>query len=135
MILSDPDRFFESCLTGWGAARLSDFPAGPLAAYRAAWSDPATVAQMCHDYRAAHRANLADDTADAGSRIGCPALVLWGRDGVMGRLYDVAATWAPLCADLTAEAVPGGHFFIDTDPAGTASRLAAWLARQRPFSA
>jgi haloacetate dehalogenase len=131
LIGHDPDHFFEAGLLGWGAARVEDFAPAQLAAYRAAWRDPETIAQMCHDYRAALRADLADDSADIGARIAAPALVLYGADGAMGRLYDVPKTWTGKCRTMVADALPGGHFFVDTAPTATAERLLGFLARHR----
>ncbi len=121
----DPDGFFEACLLGWGGAALSDFPA--LDDYRAAWRDPAAIAGMCADYRATLFVDRALDAADAGRRVGCPALVLYGADGAMARLYDVAATWRDHLADLRAEAMPGGHFLVDQAPGPVAETLAEFL--------
>lgn len=129
MIAADPDAFFQTCLLGWGRARIEDFDAAQLAAYRAAWRRPEVIAGMCRDYRAALTADLADDRADAGTGVAAPALVLWGRDGAMGRMYDVAAAWAAPCPMLEAAALPGGHFFPDERPADVAGRLLAFLAR------
>ena len=127
MIGYDPDGFFETCLAGWGGAGLSAFDADALAAYRAAWRDPAVVAGMCNDYRAALEVDRAHDTADLGRRVGCPALVLYGAEGVMTRLYDVPATWADRLSDMRAKAIPGGHFFIDEAPQATAGALLRFL--------
>jgi haloacetate dehalogenase len=127
MIGADPDAFFESCLTGWGAAGLAAFDTGQLDAYRAAWRDPATIAAMCDDYRAALAHDMADDAADAGRRIFCPALVLWGAGGAMARHYDMAAVWAPHLARMETAALPGGHFFPDTAPGATVRALQAFL--------
>lgn len=126
MIGADPDAFFESCLTGWGAAALAAFDADRLAAYRAAWRDPDTIAAMCNDYRAALIHDAADDAADADRTVDCPALVLWGADGAMARHYDIAATWAPRLTAMRAAALPGGHFFPDTASAATADALATF---------
>lgn len=128
MILADPDRFYESCLLGWGGARLADFDPGQLAAYRAAWRDPATTRAMCDDYRAAIRYDYDLDAADLDRRVACPALVLYGAKGAMAQAYDVPATWADRLADMRAQAIPGGHFFIDTAPAATARALRDFLA-------
>ncbi len=128
LIAADPDYYFESCLTGWGATRLADFAPDQLAAYRESWRRPAVIAAMCDDYRAALEVDFADDTADLHRRIPCPTLVLWGGDGAMGRAFDVAATWAERCADLRGQALPGGHFFIDTHPGETVAALRAFLA-------
>ncbi|MGI1663193.1 alpha/beta fold hydrolase [Palleronia sp. KMU-117] len=123
----DPDHFFEACLLGWGGARLGDFDAGALAAYRAAWRDPATIAGMCADYRAALTVDFADDAADLERRVACPALVLWGAEGVMARRFDIAATWAGRLEDMRAAACPGGHFFVDLYPDETAAALGGFL--------
>ncbi|MBC7140940.1 MAG: alpha/beta hydrolase [Rhodobacteraceae bacterium] len=127
MILADPDRFFEACLLGWGGARLADFDPGQLAAYRAAWRDPATVGAMCDDYRAALRHDFDLDAADLPRRVPCPALVLYGAKGAMAQAYDVPATWADRLTDMRAAAIPGGHFFIDTAPEATARALLDFL--------
>ena len=86
---------------------------------------------MCHDYRAALVADMADDAADLGARVTVPALVLWGADGAMARLFDMAAVWAGKCADVETAALPGGHFFIDSAPGETAEGILGFLARRR----
>ena len=127
MIGADPDHFYEACLLGWGGARLSDF--AEIEAYRAAWREPATIAGMTNDYRAALAVDFGLDAADLGRQVTCPALVLWGRDGAMARFYDVGETWAPRLARMETGAIPGGHFFIDQSPGETAEALLAFLGR------
>jgi haloacetate dehalogenase len=127
MIGHDPDAYFESCLLGWGSARLSDFDPGALSAYRAAWRDPETIRGMCADYRAALRYDFDDDAADLGTQVRCPSLVLFGADGAMAQAYDVPATWADRLADMRNEGIPGGHFFIDQAPDPTADALLRFL--------
>ncbi len=127
MIGHDPDGFHESCLLGWGGARLSDFDAAQMASYRAAWRDPETIRGMCNDYRATLAHDFHLDAADPGARIHCPALILYGAQGAMARLFDVPATWAPKCTDWQARAVSGGHFFVDTNPDETLDALTAFF--------
>jgi haloacetate dehalogenase len=126
MIGADPDHFFEACLLGWGGATLADFPA--IDTYRAAWRKPEVIAGMCHDYRAGVGIDLEHDAADAGRVLDIPALVLWGADGVMARHFDVEAVWRERLSKMRAEAVPGGHFFVDQHPAKVAALLTAFLA-------
>lgn len=128
MIGADPDLFFESCLAGWGAARLEDFDPEQLAQYRAAWRQPQAIAGMCNDYRAAIDLDLALDTADLKRRLGMPCLVMWGENGAMGKRFDVAASWAQRFTGVRAAPVPGGHFFVDTAPEATARALDAFFA-------
>jgi len=127
MIGHDPDAYFQSCLLGWGGARLTDFDPGQLAAYRAAWRDPDTIRGMCNDYRAALDHDVTDDACDLNQRIACPFLVLYGADGAMARQYDVAATWEAKALETQAQAMPGGHFFPDTAPKSTLAALSAFF--------
>ncbi|QJF51429.1 alpha/beta fold hydrolase [Roseobacter ponti] len=129
LIGHDPDAYFESCLLGWGAAQLSDFNPGALAAYRHAWRNPETIRSMCADYRAALQVDFDLDAADLDRRVTCPSLVLFGAQGAMAQAYDVAATWADRLSDLSAQPVPGGHFFIDQNPAETLAALRPFLSR------
>lgn len=130
MIEADPDSFYTSCLLGWGGASLADFDAGALAHYRAAWRAPAQIHATCNDYRAAIDVDIGHDAedAEAGRKVTCPALVLYGADGAMARAFDVPATWAPCLTDMRAAALPGGHFFPDQFPDETAQALQRFLA-------
>ena len=127
MIAADPDAFYESCLLGWGGGDLDDFDAKALNAYRAAWHRPEAIEAMCNDYRAAIDVDFALDTTDLDRRVSCPALVLYGADGVMARAYAVASTWSERLADMRCDTVLGGHFFIDKHPKITAQRLLSFL--------
>lgn len=128
MIAVDPDSYYESCLLGWGGAQLTDFNATQLAQYRTAWHDPETRRGMCNDYRATLTCDMADDSVDATARITCPTRILYGASGAMAKHYDVPATWAPKCTQMTAHALPGGHFFPDTAPQATTRILQDILA-------
>ena len=125
MIGADPDHFFEACLLGWGGAKLDDFP--EIATYRAAWRDPETIGGMCHDYRAGVGIDLEHDAEDAGRVLDMPSLVLWGANGVMAKHFDVEAIWRERLSDMRAEAVPGGHFFVDQSPEVVLDLLAQFL--------
>lgn len=128
MIGQDPDYFFETCLTGWGGAEIEDFDAEALFAYRQSWRWPDCIHAMCNDYRAALDLDVMHDGIDLGRQLTCPALVLYGSDGVMARLYDVPATWADRLADMRALPIPGGHFFPDLNPGDTTRALKGFLA-------
>lgn len=130
MIGNDPDFFYETCLVGWGSARLADFDPEMLAAYRRAWRDPAMIHASCSDYRAAATIDLDHDAADLDRKVTCPTLVLYGADGAMARLFDLPAQWRRRCADVAAASLPGGHFFIDQLPEQTATLVGDFLDRQ-----
>ena len=127
LIGNDPDFFYETCLAGWGATRLSDFDAEMLADYRRCWHDPAMIHGSCSDYRAAATIDLAHDGADLGRQVACPALALWGTKGLMHQHFDLSAQWAKRCAKLRTATVPGGHFFVDQLPTETARILTDFI--------
>lgn len=130
MIGYDPDTYFESCLAGWGGG-LNGFDENALAAYRVAWRDPECIRTMCNDYRAAIDVDFDLDATDLGRTIDCPALVLYGAEGVMGRSYDVAATWVDRLSNMQAHGLPGGHFFPDTHPDETTKALTDFLVPKK----
>ncbi len=127
MIGLDPDFFYETCLVGWGAAKITHFDAQQLAEYRRCWRDPAMIHGSCADYRAATTIDLEHDSDDLTRKIQCPALALWGAGGVMNKLFDMEAEWQKRCANLQTATVPGGHFFPDQYPAETAAVLREFL--------
>lgn len=127
LIGADPDLYFESCLLGWGSAKLEDIDPVALAAYRSAWRRPDVIRGMCNDYRAALEVDFDLDATDLGRRVRCPSLVMYGADGAMAQAYDIPVTWADRCDEMQAVGIRGGHFFPDTAPAETAQALLSFL--------
>lgn len=130
LIGNDPDFFFETCLVGWGAAKLEDFDADMLAEYRRAWRTPGMIHGSCSDYRAAASVDLDADRADADRKVRCATLVLYGAAGVMAALFDIPAEWRKRCARVTGARIAGGHFFVDQHPEESAAVLLEFLDRQ-----
>jgi haloacetate dehalogenase len=131
LIGNDPDFFYETCLTGWGAAKLSDFDAGMLAEYRRCWRDAKAIHGSCSDYRAAASIDLEHDADDLERQVTCPTLVFYGAYGVMARLFGIPAEWRKRCASVTEASLPGGHFFVDQFPDETARILLEFLRAPR----
>lgn len=129
LIGNDPDYFFETCLVGWGAAKISDFDPEMMAAYRAAWRNPEMIHGSCSDYRAAASIDLQHDAQDIDVRIARPTLVFFGANGQMAKLFDIPAEWAARCLRMEQASLPAGHFFIDQFPVETASTLRSFLKR------
>ena len=129
MIGLDPDYFFETCLTGWGKMALEDFDPAKLGEYRRCWQNPGMIHGSCADYRAAASIDLEHDGADLAVKVACPALVFWGANGLMGKLFDMQPEWEKRLADVSTATLPSGHFFPDQYPAETADKLLAFLKR------
>ena len=127
MIGADPDFFYETCLLGWGGAKLADFDAEQLADYRRCWRKTSMIAGSCGDYRAAASVDLLNDQADIALTVACPSLVFYGENGVMNKLYDIGEQWRKRLANVTTASLPGGHFFPDQRPQETARILLAFI--------
>ena len=123
----DPDFFYETCLLGWGATKLSDFDQEMLADYRRAWRNPEMFHGSCSDYRAAASIDLDHDAADIDRKVQCPALAFYGSQGAMAKLFDIPAQWRKRCSALHDASLPGGHFFVDQFPDQTARILLEFL--------
>lgn len=127
LIGADPDFFYETCLVGWGAAKLEDFDSAQLEAYRQAWRDPAAIHGSCSDYRAAATIDLEHDAADLERKVEAPLLAFYGVDGLMAKLFDIPAEWRRRAANVRRASLPGGHFFPDILPEEAADVLVAFL--------
>jgi len=125
LIGADSDWYVERTLGSWGGGY---FDPAAVAAYQAAFRDPATLHAACEDYRAAASIDLEHDRADAGKGIACPLLVLWGGRGVVARTYDVLATWREKASDVRGQPIDGGHFLPEERPAETLAALRGFLA-------
>jgi haloacetate dehalogenase len=93
---------------------------------------PAMIHASCEDYRASAGIDLEHDRADraAGRRLALPLHVLWGAQGVVGRLFDPLALWREVADDVSGQALDGKHFLAEERPAETLAALAAFLGRQ-----
>ncbi len=120
---SNPDLFYETCLTGWGAVGLSDFDDGLLAGYRRCWRDADRIHGSCSDCRAAAAVDLAQDEADIKRNVECPTLALCGCNGVMHGLFEMEAAWRERCRDLASATLPDGHILVGQFPEQTAGIL------------
>jgi haloacetate dehalogenase len=83
---ADPEYFIRKKLAKTKQG-LSFFDEAALAEYIRCFKNPATIHAMCEDYRATFGVDLAMDTSDfeAGRKVECPVLLLWGATGGVGR--------------------------------------------------
>jgi haloacetate dehalogenase len=126
LIGAAPDYFLDRTLGAW--SRTQDvFTDEALAEYRRCFRKPETIHAACEDYRAAARIDLEHDAADAGKRIGCPLLVLWGAKGIVGRMFDPLAAWREKAGDVRGKAIDCGHFIPEERPEETLDALRAFL--------
>ena len=122
---ADPDYFIEKKLAKT-AQGLSFFDPQALAEYKRYFRNPATIHAMCEDYRATHGVDLDMDSKDfaAARKINCPALLLWGATGGVGRNHEPEEIWRRYASDIRGtKALPCGHYLSEEAPDETYQEL------------
>lgn len=120
----------EAFLRNWAfAGAIPDAISEPVfAEYLRCFANPGTLHAMCEDYRAAATIDLEHDKADLDKKVRCPVLALWGSQGAMGALYDVAATWRERASEVHGKALSGGHYLPEQSADELHAALAPFLA-------
>lgn len=132
MIAPDPGGWLRGCLSRWSMGNEAAFDPAVVADYVRCFSDPEAIRASCDDYRAAAGIDLIHDAADAGQRIRCPLLVLWGAKGFVGRNYDVLALWREKAVDVTGTGLPCGHFLPEEAPQAVAEEVLRFFGPMLP---
>jgi haloacetate dehalogenase len=130
LMSADPEYFIRRKLAKTKQG-LSFFDEAALAEYIRCFKNPATVHAMCEDYRATFGVDLDLDTKDfdAGRKVACPVLLLWGATGGVGRHHDAMAVWPRYAADIRAgKALSCGHYLADEAPDETYRELRNFFA-------
>jgi haloacetate dehalogenase len=125
LINAAPEVWFKAHTTR-GPKSEELFHPEALADYLAAARNPDTIRGICEDYRAAASIDLEHDrtSREAGVRIQCPLLVLWGAKGKIGKWYDALAIWRRYCAnELTGGPVASGHYLAEEAPGEVIQRF------------
>jgi haloacetate dehalogenase len=127
MMGADPDWFIEKKLAKTKQG-LSFFDPDALAEYKRCFRNPKTIHAICEDYRATFGVDLEMDSKDfeAGRRIECPVLLLWGATGGVGRNHQPgpAEIWQNYAANIVgAKALPCGHYLSEEAPQETTAAL------------
>ncbi|NCB55825.1 MAG: alpha/beta hydrolase, partial [Epsilonproteobacteria bacterium] len=114
----DPAFFIHFNLTNKvGPKAAKRFPKEVLDDYIRCYADPACVHGICEDYRASASIDLEHDKVDRAKRIKTPLLVLWGADGVVGKIWNVLEGWKQYADNVSGFAVPEcGHFVPEEQP-------------------
>ncbi|MGE0022783.1 MAG: alpha/beta fold hydrolase [Hyphomicrobium sp.] len=125
MIVNNTHDYIRRTIASWCKTEGA-FDEAILRHYVEAFFDPAAIHAACEDYRAAASIDLIHDAESdaAGARIAAPLLALWGSRGVVGRQFDVLATWREKsAASVTGHAVDCGHFLPEEAPEATLKAL------------
>lgn len=129
LIAGDPRAFMEQILVGL-TNEAQVFDPRALDCYLAASANPAAVTAMCECFRAGITSDMGHDTADrdAGRKIECPTLVMWGTNGVVGRHFDVQEIWSRWVTAPAFAPMPSGHFIPEEAPTASLDALTSFLS-------
>ncbi|RBP22265.1 haloacetate dehalogenase [Marinobacter pelagius] len=129
MIGLDPDYYLREKLRRWSAPGAT-FDPETVGDYVRCFSAPEAIHASCEDYRAAATVDLDHDRADrdAGRKVTCPLLVLWGKEGFVNRTYDVLSVWRDYGADVHGKALECGHFLPEEAPESVIDELRRFFA-------
>ena len=100
-LLEGKERYYiDKKLTKMGIGK-GGFTPETLAEY-ARCCTPENLHAVCEDYRAGATVDFEMDKADfeAGRRIGCPTLVIWGEQSHTEKMFDPREAWPPYAANI-----------------------------------
>ena len=116
---------------GRGKSGLKHFSPAAQREYIRCFRDPRTIHATCEDYRAAAIIDLVHDRKDLRRKIRMPVLVLWGKQGVIERMFDPLKDWREVARNVTGHALDCGHFLPEEKPQQVLSELRRFVARQQ----
>jgi haloacetate dehalogenase len=130
----DSDGFHTQLMSRWAAPGF-EFNSEAMSAYLRAMRDPKTIQATCEDYRAGATLDPEYDAADrdAGRKIACPMLFLWGGARGFGGPQGGASpldVWRDWCAaEVTGGAIDCGHFLPEEAPDEVVAQLLKFLVQ------
>ena len=116
---------------GRGQGGLKHFSKQAQREYIRCFRDPRTIHATCEDYRAAASIDLEHDRKDLRPKLRMPVMVLWGKQGVIERMFKPLRDWREVAADVQGRALDCGHFLPEEKPAAVLAELRRFLARKQ----
>ena len=128
MIGANVEYFIRHTLAAWARPGFT-FDERAMAEYVQAFRRAEVVHGTCEDYRAGATVDDQDDAADlqAGHKIGCPLLALWGELSGFSK-GDRLAVWRNWASNVRGGPVESGHFLPEEAPEATLAQLLPFLA-------
>ena len=121
----DPEYFIRhNLLKKVGPNTTNMFSEDVIQEYIRHYSDPACIHAICEDYRASATIDLEHDEVDRARTITTPLLVLWGKDGVVGNIWNILEGWKKFASDVSGFGLEDcGHFVPEEKPEVVLSAL------------
>ncbi len=112
---------------GRGPGGIGVFDGNALKEYVRAFRDPRTIHATCEDYRAAAGIDLIHDRKNSRQKLEMPVLVLWGRHGVIEKMFRPLSDWREVAGDVRGRSLDCGHFLPEEAPAQVLRELRRFL--------
>jgi haloacetate dehalogenase len=124
LIGHDPEFYLRHLLDRWAGDREA-LDAAAVAEYVRHFRKPSVIEATCEDYRAGMSADLDHDRADrdAGRKIRCPTLILWGRRYLSTKTRSPLEVWRNWATDVLEISLDCGHFVMEEQPEACADAL------------
>ncbi|MEU3845120.1 alpha/beta hydrolase [Streptomyces sp. NPDC028635] len=122
VINADPDAWYRGDPRTMGRENHDEF--------RAATRNPEVVRAMLEDYRAGLTVDRRHEEEDraAGTRIRCPALILWSLRDDLEQLYgDPLRIWRTWATDVRGHGIDSGHHVAEQAPEDLTAALGDFL--------
>ncbi len=116
-------------MVGRAEPDLSAFDPAAVKEYARVFKDPKAIHASCEDYRAAGTIDLEHDRKDRRRKLKMPMLALWGKRGVIERLFNCLADWREVAADVRGKALDCGHFVPEEKPKETLKEIRNFIAQ------
>lgn len=131
LIGADPEYFLRSSIESWAGDAGAVTPKA-WAEYIRCFSDPETIRATCDCYRAGATIDceIDEENREAGDKIACPLLVLWGDRGGKWDSERMMNTWRKWASDVRGQGVPGGHFCPEEAPDETLKALVRFFGEE-----
>jgi haloacetate dehalogenase len=128
MIAVDPQHYITSVM-GSRHAGLSAFAPAAMAEYLRCAQLPGWAEGICEDYRAAATIDLEHDreSRQAGEKVRCPLLVLWGAHGVVAQCFDTLNIWRKYAVNVRGNTAPCGHYIPEEAPEALLAQINQFL--------
>jgi haloacetate dehalogenase len=129
LIAGQSDFYLDWTIASWVAPGAALAPEA-MAEYRRAFREPSVIHAACEDYRAGATIDCNIDRADrdAGRRIACPLLALWGGQRRGGAAAGPLDTWRRWADRVEGGPIACGHFLPEEAPDEVARALAAFFS-------
>ena len=117
LIEADPENYLRTVM-GNRSAGMGPFTDDAFSEYLRCLKLPGAAIAICEDYRASAGLDLEHDQADidAGNKLNCPLLVLWGEKGTVGRCFSPLHEWQKVALNVDGNALASGHYIAEEVP-------------------